>query len=288
MDDLRLYASDEKSLESLIQTVRVFSNDIGMEFGVKKCVVLTTKKGKIANSDGIASLNKATIKRLKEGDSYKHLGVIQADGMKHHEMKEKVKTEYYRRKIIETKLNGGNILTGINTWAISLPRCSAAFLDWTGAELEQMDRRTRKLMAMHRALNPKSEVARTYLSRKGGRGLTSVEGTVILAILGYERYILTSEEGLLIAARRVDGDYEQHLELIESVKEFKERRTNERSNVLKQKKFDEQFFNHIEELAWEEKWLWLRDESIKKETESLIIAAQEQAIRTNAIKAKLG
>ena len=74
-------------------------------------------------------------------------------------------------------------------------------------------------MAMHRALNPKSEVARTYLSRKeGGRGLTSVEGTVILAILGLQRYILTSEEGLLIAARRVDGDYEQHLELIESVK----------------------------------------------------------------------
>ena len=32
MDDLKLYASNEKSLESLIQTRRVFSNDIGMEF----------------------------------------------------------------------------------------------------------------------------------------------------------------------------------------------------------------------------------------------------------------
>ena len=29
MDDLKLYASNEKSLESLIQTVGVFSNDIG-------------------------------------------------------------------------------------------------------------------------------------------------------------------------------------------------------------------------------------------------------------------
>ena len=28
MDDLKLYASDKKSLESLIQTVRVFSNEI--------------------------------------------------------------------------------------------------------------------------------------------------------------------------------------------------------------------------------------------------------------------
>ena len=57
-----------------------------------------------------------------------------------------------------------------------------------------------------------------------------------LAILWLEKYILISEEGLLIAARRVDGDYEQHLRNIESVKEFKERRRNERSNLSKQKK----------------------------------------------------
>ena len=36
MDDLKLYASNEMSLESFIQTARVFSDDIGMEFGVKK------------------------------------------------------------------------------------------------------------------------------------------------------------------------------------------------------------------------------------------------------------
>ena len=123
------------------------------------------------------------------------------------------------RKTLETKLNGGNIITGINTRAISLLRYSAAFLDSTGAELEQMDRRTRILMTMHRAVNPKSDVASIYLSRKeGGRGLISVEDTVKLAVLGLERYVLTSEEGLLIAARRVDGDYEQHLGMIESVK----------------------------------------------------------------------
>ena len=68
-----------------------------MEFGVEKCAVLTMKKGKMANSDGIALPNKTTMKGLKEGDSYKYLGVIKADEMKHHEMKEKVKTEYYRR-----------------------------------------------------------------------------------------------------------------------------------------------------------------------------------------------
>ena len=176
----------------------------------------------------------------------------------------------------------------VTSISISLLRYSAAFLDWTRAELEQMDRRTRKLMTMHRTLNPKSDVARIYFSRKeGGRGLITFEDTVKLAILGPERYVLASEEALLIAARRVDGDYEQHLGMIERMKGFKERRRNERSNVLKQKKLQGQFFNQIEDVTGEETWLWLREGSIKRETESLIMATQEQAIRTNTIKAKI-
>ena len=98
-------------------------------------------------------------------------------------------------------------------------------------------------MKIHRALNPNSYVARILLSRKGGRRLISFEDTVKLAIIGLERYVLTSEEGLLIAARRVDGDYEQYLGMIESMKEFKKRRRNERSNVLKHNRLHRQFFN---------------------------------------------
>ena len=63
---------------------------------------------------------------------------------------------------------------------------------------------------------------------------------------------LTSEEGLFITARRVDGDSE-HLGMIDSVKEFKEKRRNERSNVLKQRKLHGHFFNQIEDVAGEEK-----------------------------------
>ena len=90
-------------------------------------------------------------------------------------------------------MNGGNIITGISTWAISLLRYSAGFVDWTGAELEQIGRRTRNLMTMHRALNPKSDIAWINLPRKeGGRGLISVDNTVKLAILGLEKHKLTT------------------------------------------------------------------------------------------------
>ena len=50
--------------------------------------------------------------------------------------------------------------------------------------------------------------------------------------------------------------------------------------------FKERRRNEDEDVAGEEKWLWLGDGSIKRETESLIMAAQEQAIKAK-IKAKI-
>ena len=44
MYDLELY---EKGLDSLDQIVRIFSDDIGMEFGIDKCATLVLKRSKI-------------------------------------------------------------------------------------------------------------------------------------------------------------------------------------------------------------------------------------------------
>ena len=50
MDDLKLYSQCEERLNSLVQTVCVFIEDIEMEFGIK---MLVMKKGKIVKSVGI-------------------------------------------------------------------------------------------------------------------------------------------------------------------------------------------------------------------------------------------
>ena len=39
MDDLKLYSRSEKGLDSLVQTVRVFSEDVGIQFGIEVCYV---------------------------------------------------------------------------------------------------------------------------------------------------------------------------------------------------------------------------------------------------------
>ena len=65
-------------MDSLVQTVRVFSEDIGMEFGIEKCAMLVMEKGKIMKSVGI-ELPDGKVKSLQDGESYKYLGILEAD-----------------------------------------------------------------------------------------------------------------------------------------------------------------------------------------------------------------
>ena len=46
MDDIKLFEKNEKELETLIRGVRIYSQDIGVEFGIEKCAMLVMKSGK--------------------------------------------------------------------------------------------------------------------------------------------------------------------------------------------------------------------------------------------------
>ena len=135
-------------MESLVQTVRVFSEDIGIEFGIEKCATLVMGKGKIVKSVGIELPDGKVIKSLQEGESYKHLEISEPDKLLEEKMKLNVSKEYIGRlrKVLKSKLNGGNLVHGVNTWAVSLLRYSAAFISWRKSELQAIDRKTRKCL----------------------------------------------------------------------------------------------------------------------------------------------
>ena len=134
-------------MDSLVQTVHVFSEDIGMEFGIEKCATLVIEKGKIVKSVGIELPDGKVIKSLQEGESYKYLGILEADEFLEEKMKLNVLKEYIRRlrKVLKSKLKGGNLFCGINAWAVSLLRYSAAFVSFRKSELQTIDRKTRRL-----------------------------------------------------------------------------------------------------------------------------------------------
>ena len=125
------FQKDEKELETLIHAVRIYSQDIGMEFGIEKCAVLVMKSGK--RTDGMELPNHNKIRTLGENETNKYLGILEADTIKQMEMKDKIQKEYLRRtrKLLETKLSRRKLIKGINTWAVSLVRYSGPFLKWT-------------------------------------------------------------------------------------------------------------------------------------------------------------
>ena len=53
MGDLKLYGKNEKQFDTLLNTVHIFGEDIGMEYGINKCGVLIMKRGKLIHSVGI-------------------------------------------------------------------------------------------------------------------------------------------------------------------------------------------------------------------------------------------
>ena len=148
---------------------------------IEKCAMLVMKSGKRQLTDGMELPNQDKIKTLSENEIYKYLGILETDTIKQVEMKEKIQREYLRRtrKLLQTKLNSRNLIKGINTWAVPLVRYSGPFLKWIRNELKQMEQRTRKLMTMHKALHPRDDVDRLYVSRKeGGRGLDWVSKVI--------------------------------------------------------------------------------------------------------------
>ena len=131
-------------------------------------------------------------------------------------------------------------------------------------------------MTMLKALHPRNDVDRQYVSRKvGGRGLASVEDSVDASIQRLKDYIQKHEGGLVTATR-----YET------------ENTMNNRMTITrKQKGVGKQLYGRfkrlINNISHAKTWTWLRKGNFKRETESLLIAAQDNAIRTNHIKARI-
>ena len=130
MVDIKLFAKNERELETLIHAVRIYSQEIGMEFSIEKCAVPGMKSGKPYITGGMEQQNQEKIRTLGENETYKYLGILEAETTKQVEMKDKIQKEYLRRirKLLETKLTSRNLRKRINNWAVNLVRYSGPFL----------------------------------------------------------------------------------------------------------------------------------------------------------------
>ena len=129
---------------------------------------------------------------------------------------------------------------------------------------------------MHKALHPRDDVDRLYASRKeGGRGLASIEDSVDTSIHQLKNYIQKHEGGLITTTRH------------ETENTMNNRMTITRKQKWEGKQLYGRFKRLINNISHDKAWTWLRKGNFNRETESLLIAAQGNAIRTNHIKARI-
>lgn len=55
------------------------STDVGMEFGIEKCVQLVIKRGKVITSETIQLSDGKIVNSLEEDQSYKYLRILECD-----------------------------------------------------------------------------------------------------------------------------------------------------------------------------------------------------------------
>ena len=90
------------------------------------------------------------IQDLNQEEVYKYLGVDESDGIQHSKMKEKIRKEYRRvRLILRTELNGRNKMEAINSLAVPVVKYSFGIIDGKISEIKKIDTKTRKLLNMH-------------------------------------------------------------------------------------------------------------------------------------------
>ena len=132
--------------------------------------VLQMTRGRKVDSSRIDQPDDQHIGEVEE-EGYRFLGILLCDQTLNTKMKDTTTAEYIRRvkKLCRSKLNSGNLITGINAWAASVARYSVGVMDWTVEEVVNMDRNTRRILAIKGCPRTGSNVARLYRSAEKGR-----------------------------------------------------------------------------------------------------------------------
>ena len=119
---------------------------------------------------------------------------------------------------------------------------------------------------MHKLLHPRDDVDRLYVSRKeGGRGHNSIEDSVDASIQRLEDYIQKQDDWLITAIRSDTNNTMDN------------RMTITRKQKWEGKQLYGQFKRLINNISFDKIWTCLRKGNFKRETESLLMAAQDNA-----------
>ena len=193
VDDLKLFAANLDEMNQLLDLVTTFSKDIGMEFGESKCSYMEIRRGRAVTSAAALEMNGVKISPVRDGDTYRYLGVDESVTYSGPLNKERATSEYYKRirKIWASELSAQNKCTAHNSFAVPVLTPTFDILQWSIEELEAIDIKTRKILTSTGNFHRNGDVDRLYLPRsEGGRGVKSLYTAYKSRVVSIHQHLL--------------------------------------------------------------------------------------------------
>jgi hypothetical protein len=99
-------------------------------------------------------------------------------------------------------------------------RYSFGIINWHQEEIQKLDRKTRKMLTVHRQYHPRTDIDHLYVPRKrGGRGLMQVEGAYIAETLSLVEHVESKEDPLIQIVRTLQ--HNTNSALLQTADKFK-------------------------------------------------------------------
>ncbi|XP_036348061.1 uncharacterized protein LOC118757459 [Rhagoletis pomonella] len=246
VDDIKLYAANERQMNTLLEQTEDFSNDIKMSFGVEKYRRLSVENGKLIRRE-FELMTHETVDSMTEGNTYKYLA--------------------------------------INAFAIPVLTYTFGVVKWSETELENVKRATRTLLTKYGTHHPKSAVERLYLPRRqGDRGMVDIKQLHNKCKQSLRLYFHNQENSLLQTVCKADLKYSplnlsefSAIELISGTQHIQSLMQDWKMKAVHGRYPHALDAPEVDNAASNE---WLIHSGIYAETEGFMIAIQDQVIAT--------
>jgi len=306
MDDVKLYERSESGMLSLTSTVSSIGSDIGMELNPRKCAVVHIRKGRFMEGSPIIIDNEQLARSLKEGETYKYLGMAETAMLTHDQTKKSIKKEYEARLelLLASGLNARNLSKAVNTYAVPVLTYTFGVLNWTINDILEEDRTMRRMLTAHGFHHPKASVRRLYMKRRdGGRGFLSIEdlyGRVMCELYRFMRQagnvrvriLLEYHQQRSAKAQSIVAIATRFMETLSLPTQQQQESAGKNTikELVNKKKADEVedmalhggYWSRLEKEKMDRDLTfgWLQSRTMTPAAEGLLMAAQDQSLRT--------
>ena len=177
IDDLKVYQENHQKLEIANETILKASMDTGACYGLKKCVEIVFRKGKMVKREGLPVLEEK-MKALdpEKNEVYKFLGCEQSNDIDAKKILERVNKEIkkHTEHLVKLHLNDKNLMKAINCRVIPVAGYIMNVCVIRKGELEELDKMVKDILRERNIHGRQASDERLHMRQEeGGRGLLS-------------------------------------------------------------------------------------------------------------------